>query len=307
MSTKTDLSVRRVAGNIGAEILGVTLSGDLHDGTTARIREEILKHKVVFFRGQEHLDETSQAAFASLLGPLTSAHPTVPSLNEHDNVLDIKSVGGGRSNNWHTDVTFVVQPPSFSVLRAILIPEYGGDTVWANTATAYDNLPDQLRELADKLWALHTNAFDYARLGLSDQGDVDPSRAKYAEVFASTVYETLHPVVRVHPETGERALLLGGFARHLAGYNQADSAALLRVFQDHVTRLENSVRWSWSEGDVAIWDNRATQHYAIADYGNQPRNVRRITVVGEIPVSIDGRPSSSKKGDATQYNLGLAS
>jgi alpha-ketoglutarate-dependent sulfate ester dioxygenase len=305
--TTTELSVRKVAGNIGAEISGVTLSGDLDDSTVARIRETILAHKVVFFRGQNHLNETSHAQFAARLGPLTIAHPTVPSLDQHRNILEIKSEGGGRANNWHTDVTFVVQPPSFSVLRSIEIPEFGGDTVWANTATAYEGLPSHLRELADKLWALHTNDFDYVKAGLTDEGDVDPSRAKYAEVFSSTVYETLHPVVRVHPETGERALLLGGFARTLAGYSSTDSAALLRVFQDHITRLENSVRWSWKVGDVVIWDNRATQHYALADYGDQRRNVRRITVIGEVPVSVDGHASESKKGDATEYNLARAS
>ncbi|HET6193655.1 MAG TPA: TauD/TfdA family dioxygenase, partial [Trebonia sp.] len=276
--------------------------------TVRRIRQEILAHKVVFFRRQHHLDETTQAAFASRLGPLTTAHPTVPSLDQHRAVLDLNSEhGGGRANNWHTDVTFVERPPSFSVLRSVHIPDYGGDTVWANTARAYAELPTHLRELADRLWALHTNEFDYAKLGLTDRGDVDPARTEYAQVFSSIGYETLHPVVRVHPETGERALLLGGFARQLAGYSSGDSAALLRIFADHITALENTVRWSWAVGDVVIWDNRATQHYAVADYGTQRRNVRRITVVGEVPVSIDGTPGESKKGDASQYNLALAS
>jgi taurine dioxygenase len=305
--TTTDLSVRRVAGNIGAEISGITLSGDLDDDTIADIRRVILAHKVVFFRGQ-HLDEAAQTAFAARLGPLTTAHPTVPALAEHQAVLDLNSErGGGRANSWHTDVTFVERPPSFSVLRSVHIPAYGGDTVWANTVRAYDELPAQLQELADRLWALHTNEFDYAKLGLNDEGVVDAASSDYAQVFSSVGYETLHPVVRVHPETGERALLLGGFARQLAGYSSTDSSALLRIFQDHITSLENTVRWSWTVGDVVIWDNRATQHYAVSDYGAQRRNVRRVTVVGEVPVSIDGKPSQSKKGDATDYNLALAS
>jgi alpha-ketoglutarate-dependent taurine dioxygenase len=193
------------------------------------------------------------------------------------------------------------------VLRSVTIPDYGGDTVWANTVRAYEELPSPLRDLAEQLWALHTNDFDYAKLGLTQEGEVDPKVGKYAEVFSSISYETLHPVVRVHPETGNRALLLGGFARQLAGYHSTDSAALLRVFHDHITSLENTVRWSWTVGDVVIWDNRSTQHYAVADYGTQARNVRRITVVGEVPVSVDGRPSQAKKGDASQYNLALAS
>lgn len=305
MSTTIDnLTVRKVAGRIGAQVSGVQLSGELDDGTVARIREAALAHKVVFFRGQHHLDERTQAAFASRLGPLTTAHPTVPAFGDYDSVLDLDSErsGGGRANNWHTDVTFVQRPPSFSVLRSVKIPEYGGDTVWANTVTAYENLAPEIRDLADRLWAVHSNEFDYGKVGLASDGTVDEAKAAYAAVFASTVYETIHPVVRVHPETGERALLLGGFARQILGYPSTESATLLRLLQDQVTKLENTVRWQWEEGDVVIWDNRATQHYALADYGDLPRIVRRITVIGEVPVSIDGRPSQSKQGDASHYN-----
>lgn len=306
--TGADLDVRRVAGNIGAQISGVQLSGELGEETVARIREQILAHKVVFFRGQRHLDEAGQAAFASRLGPLTTAHPTVPGLAGNSFVLDLDSTrsGGGRANNWHTDVTFVDRPPSFSVLRSVRIPVYGGDTVWANTATAYSQLPEELRDLADRLWAVHTNAFDYARLPVERDGATDPQRAAYAEVFASIEYETLHPVVRVHPETGERCLLLGGFARQIAGLSGSESAALLGVLHERITRLENTVRWAWQEGDVVIWDNRATQHYAVADYGDQARTVRRITVTGEVPVSVDGRSSVSIKGDSAHYNFAAA-
>ena len=303
----TDITVRRAAGRIGAEIGGVLLSGDIDDGLLARIREEILTNKVVFFRGQQHLDEAGQAAFAARLGPLTTAHPTVPGLEGNNLVLDLDSARGGRANNWHTDVTFVDRPPAFSVLRSVRIPAYGGDTVWANTAAAYTDLPGELRDLADQLWALHTNAFDYARLPVDRYGTTDPARAAYAEVFTSIEYETLHPVVRVHPETGERSLLLGGFARQIAGLSGTESAALIGLLQERITRLENTVRWSWREGDVVIWDNRATQHYAIADYGDQARIVRRITVTGDVPVGVDGRHSISRKGDSSHYTFAAAS
>jgi alpha-ketoglutarate-dependent sulfate ester dioxygenase len=173
-----------------------------------------------------------------------------------------------------------------------VIPPSGGDTVWANTAAAYANLPEVLQRLADSLWALHTNAYDYAA---NHVGANSESIKRYREVFTSTLYETEHPVVRVHPETGERTLVLGHFIQQLKGLSRNDSNHLLALLQEHVTRLENTVRWSWREGDVAIWDNRATQHYAINDYGDAQRVVRRATVHGDVPVSVDGRRSAALK------------
>lgn len=289
-----------MAGRIGAELDGVRLSDQLDAEVVREIRDALVAHKVVFFRGQDHLDDGGHAAFARLLGPLTTAHPTVPSVPGHSEVLNLSSAGGRSANHWHTDVTFVEQPPTFSVLRAVQLPSYGGDTVWGNTETAYEELPAELRAMADRLWALHTNDFDYARLGGTKDG-VDEQAAKYAEVFVSTKYETVHPVVRIHPESGERALLLGNFARQIIGFSAADSSALFEIFQRHVTRPENTVRWQWSPGDVAIWDNRATQHYAIADFQPQPRVMRRVTTAGERLVSVTGERSRSRLGDARHY------
>ena len=172
----------------------------------------------------------------------------------------------------------------------VVIPAAGGDTVWANTAQAYLDLPAPLRALADQLWALHTNEYDYAsRFNTSEAG-----LKRYREIFTSTLYETEHPVVRVHPETGERTLVLGHFVKKLLGYPTSDSDHLLQLLESYVIRLENTVRWRWSVGDVAIWDNRATQHYAINDFGDQHRVVRRVTVAGDVPVSVDGRQSVSR-------------
>jgi len=146
------LDVRKVAGLLGAELTGVRLSGDLDDATVAAVRAAVLEHRVVFLRGQDHLDDETQAAFARRLGELTTAHPTVPSVKHDRNVLAVDSAGGNRANSWHTDVTFVDHPPAFSLLRAIVLPPYGGDTSWANTVTAYESLPAPLRELAERLW-----------------------------------------------------------------------------------------------------------------------------------------------------------
>jgi taurine dioxygenase len=279
--------VRPIGGRIGAEVRGVTLSADLDDDAIAEINKALLEHKVLFFRGQSHLDDATQEAFAARFGE-TVAHPTVPSLASGSRLLELDSKHGTRANSWHTDVTFVDAYPKISILRGVVIPPAGGDTVWANTAAAYANLPEPLRDLADKLWALHSNAYDYA--ATRQVADTESER-EYRKQFTSTLYETEHPVVRVHPETGERTLVLGHFVQRFLGLSQRDSERLKELFHDHVTRLENTVRWRWTQGDVAIWDNRATQHYAVADYADAHRVVRRATVHGDVPLGIDGRRS----------------
>lgn len=283
-----------VAGRIGAIIEGVNLSGNLSAGTVKAIREQLLKHKVIFFRNQHGLDDQGQEAFAKLLGEPV-AHPTVKSRDNTNYILELNSNHGGRADVWHTDVTFVSDYPQASILRGVVIPESGGDTVWANTATAYELLPQELREFVDKLWAVHTNSYDYADQSRVTKNFASEEEAKkYRETFAATVFETEHPLVRVHPETGERTLVLGGFAKNIVGFSSADSKRLIAIIQDHITSLENTIRWHWAVGDVAIWDNRATQHYAVNDYGNQHRVVRRVTIAGEVPVGVDGRQSVTK-------------
>ncbi|MEW2417628.1 TauD/TfdA family dioxygenase [Streptomyces sp. NPDC046866] len=278
--------VTRIGGRIGAEISGVRLGGDLAPETVAEIRAALLAHKVVFFRGQEHLDEAAHEAFAELLGTPV-AHPTVPSADGRY-ALGIDSEHGARANQWHTDVTFVPAYPAFSILRAVTIPPYGGNTLWANTAAAYAGLPAPLRALADGLRAVHSNAYDYAAL----KPDALPEAlAQFREVFTSTAFLTEHPVVRVHPETGERTLLLGNFVQRIAGLTGRDSRALVDLFQAHIESPENTVRWQWRVGDVAIWDNRATQHYGVDDSDDHERTLRRVTVDGDVPVGPDGVPS----------------
>ncbi len=183
--------------------------------------------------------------------------------------------------------------PSASILRAVTLPQTGGDTLWANTAIAYDLLPVPLKPLVDGLWAVHSNDYDYASLFFSPE---DKERiASEGLSVAATQYEAQHPVVRVHPESGERTLVLGGFVKRFVGLDSADSQRLLSILQDHVTRPENSIRWSWKLGDVAMWDNRATQHRAIADFGKQRRTMRRATIAGDLPLSIEGQRSRQLK------------
>lgn len=297
-----DLEIQPVAGRIGAEISGMRLSGDLDRSTIDAIRQALFTHKVIFFRGQTHLDEATHEAFGRLLGDIVP-HPTVPSVIGTEAVLDIDGTHGNRATAWHTDVTFVDAYPQASILRALVVPTHGGDTIWANTAAAYQSMPEKLREIADGLWAIHSNAYDYS---VPAPRNKPTALRKYFEVFTSTVYETGHPVVRVHPVTGERTLVLGAFVRKLVGFLPADSASLLALLQSHVTRVENTVRWRWSVGDVAIWDNRATQHVAVNDWGDQPRVLRRVTVAGDAPVSVDGRRSFIRKKEPSQTRQAAA-
>jgi alpha-ketoglutarate-dependent sulfate ester dioxygenase len=288
------LDVRPITPAIGAEIHGVRLCADLPAETVTAIRHALLRHRVVFFRGQGHLDEAGHQAFARFLGPLVP-HPTVPSVAGTEAVLDIDGENG-RASYWHTDVTFVEAFPLFSILRGIVIPPVGGDTVWANTVAAYETLPPVLRGLADQLWALHSNGYDYAA---TRPNATARQVQRYETVFKSTVYEAEHPVVQVHPLTGERAIVLGYFVRRLLGVSSPDSSHLFAMLQDHVTRLENMVRWRWQAGDVVIWDNRATQHKAIDDYGDQRRIVRRVTIDGPVSLGIDGR-YGTRRGSTIQ-------
>ena len=297
----TRIRVQPLTPRIGAEISGIDLASELPDETRAEIRSALLAHRVVFFRDQ-HLDADGQLAFARGLGPLTRAHPTLPGSKEGPALFDLDSQAGSSANHWHTDVTFVERPPTFSILRAIVIPDVGGDTLWANTVAGYGDLRPSIRALADELRAVHTNGQDYGRVDVAKaKGRLRPEQLEHLKSFVSTVYETEHPVVRNHPETGEPALLLGGFAQRLVGHHSTESADILRTLQSYVTRPENTVRWHWRAGDVAVWDNRSTQHYAIFDYGTAHRRVQRVTTAGVTPVGIDGRPSVALQGDPTDY------
>lgn len=294
----TAFGIQKVGGRIGAEITGLDLAAELDTATVAALNDALVAHKALFFRGQ-NLDDEGQIRFAANFGPLTAAHPTVPSLDGQPNVLPVDSEDGGRANQWHTDVTFVRTPPKASTLRSLVVPPYGGNTLIANAQTAYRDLPETLREFADTLWAVHTNDYDYA------QGkELDDAEAERRRVFTSRTYRTAHPVVRVHPESGERGLFIGGFAERILGLPSGASQDLLRTLQSYVTRPENVVRWRWAVGDVVLFDNRSTQHYAPDDYDDLPRRLHRVTVAGDVPVAVSGEPSYVIEGDDAAHYTG---
>jgi alpha-ketoglutarate-dependent sulfate ester dioxygenase len=294
------IEVRKVGGNIGAIVGGVEASGDTPPEVMDELRHALLVNRVVFLRGQQHVDNDVQLAFAELLGTPTKPHPTVT--GDGRSVLPVDSEQS-RANSWHTDVTFVDRIPAISILRAVTLPPYGGTTVWANMVRTYATLPDPLKALVERLRAVHSNLYDYIGWkGEAKLGGVDVKERRYRDEFESLEFETEHPVVRIHPETGEPTLILGHFVRRFVDLSAGDSADLLALLQRHITRLENTVRWNWADGDIAIWDNRSTQHYAVDDYDSLPRLLNRITLAGDIPVGLDGRASVALNGDASIYS-----
>ncbi len=276
--------VEPLTGTIGAVLHGVDLTVPLDDATTAQVRAALLRWRVVFLRDQ-HITPTQQVAFGRTFGELTPAHPLQGGLDDdHPEVLVLDSrdyrlgigdrgEGTSYNNRWHTDVTFSARPPLASILVAKEIPERGGDTLWADLVAAYGTLSPGIRALVDPLVAVHDAARTFDRF--QDAGNRD-------RVAALTPVR--HPVVRVHPETGERGLFVNPvFTSHIEGLSRLESERILGLLYDHATAPERVVRWRWRVGDVAVWDNRATCHYAAADYDG-PRVMHRTTVAGDVPV-----------------------
>jgi alpha-ketoglutarate-dependent sulfate ester dioxygenase len=283
------VTVTKLGSRIGARVDGVQLGGDLGAATVGEIRQALLTQKVIFFRNQHHLDDQQQLAFAGLLGtPIGHPAASVLAAKNAPVITPINSEYG-KATRWHTDVTFAANYPAASILRAITLPSYGGSTLWASTAAAYEQLPEPLKCLVENLWALHTNRYDYVTTE-STMSMTDAQRA-FRQAFEKADYRTEHPVVRVHPETGERTLLAGDFVRSFVGLDSHESNVLFELLQRRITMPENTIRWNWEQGDVAIWDNRATQHRAIDDYDGQHRLMHRVTLMGDLPVNVHGEHS----------------
>lgn len=272
------VGVRPVAGHIGADITEVDISRPLTPEQVAAVRDALYRYKVIFFRGQ-HLDHASQIAFGRQFGELTYAHP-------HDEAPpeDYPEITG-----WHTDVTAAVNPPAGSILRAEVVPEIGGDTTWANLVAAYDGLSGTVKAFVETLRAEH-------RYGGPDgpRGD-----SAYARRLNDNLLVAIHPVVRVHPVTGEKALFVNpGFTSHVVGVTARESKAVLDLLYAEITRPEYTVRLRWEPGTVAFWDNRATAHLAPRDieHLDLQRTLHRVTLVGDVPVGPDGRESELVAG-----------
>jgi taurine dioxygenase len=268
------IEIEAVGPTIGAEIRGVDCSQPLDAETLAAVREAWLEHLVVFFPDQQ-LTPDQQVAFASQLGEVTEAHPVEPPIPEHDNVM---SVIGPSANFWHTDVTYMARPPMGSLLYAIELPPVGGDTMFADMRFAYDTLAPALQRLCDDLVAWHYDPFyaDTVAKGGGQQWEGEPLKR---------MLPVQHPVVRVHPETGRKALFVNPqFTVALDGFDGTQGKALLQLLYDHALRPEGLCRYRWHVGTLGVWDNRATMHYALDDYDGARRVMHRVTLAGDRPL-----------------------
>jgi taurine dioxygenase len=278
----SQISVQPIAGCLGAEVSGVDMARDIDAKTVAAVQDALLEHQVIFLRDQD-LTPEQHVAFAAQFGSL-QVHPYVPHLDDHPEVLVLKSDAANRqaANAWHSDVTFAEEPPLGSILLAREVPDHGGDTMWSDMYSAYDSLSPSMKRYLDGMTALHSPvgaAFEKAH-----DDTVDAAQKAEIKRTRMTMAEVEHPVVRTHPVTGRRALFVNSiFTRRLKGVPRKESALILGHLFEHLTQPEFTCRFHWTEGSVACWDNRCTQPYAIADYGDATRVMHRVTINGDRP------------------------
>lgn len=273
------LSVARMGGALGAEIDGVDLSSALADDVIAAIRRALLDHLVVFFRGQT-LSPEQLVAFGYRFGIL-ARYPFVEGLADHPEVIEVTKLEHERVNFggvWHSDTTYLEEPPIGSMLLALEVPPVGGDTLFANMYMAYETLSAGMKKLLDGLKAVNSSAKADVSRTREDRIASSPSKD------SRRVFEAVHPVVRTHPETGRKSLFVNAaHSVRFDGMTEEESGPLLDFLFRHQVRPEFTCRFRWQPGSLAFWDNRSTQHYPINDYHGYRRRMLRITIAGERP------------------------
>lgn len=292
------ITIEPLTIDIGAEIGGVDLSQPLSPQQRTEIQDAFVRWKVIFFRDQR-LDKASFVAMSRQFGALNrghNIHPVDPEFPE------IYGVVKGRQKTrmtgvaafdpwtgWHTDLTPAINPPTASILWGEIVPPYGGDTQWTNLAAAYDALSPAMREIVDGLRGIHTY-LSYDGVKLSQD---------FLDRIAANQKVSEHPIVRVHPQSGRRVLWVSPkFLREIVGLTPTESTAMLAMLKTHATRPEFTLRFKWTPGSVAMWDNRSTAHLAPRDFQHTDfdRQLFRTTTVGDIPYGVDGRKSKSLEG-----------
>ena len=255
-----ELSINRLAAALGAEIRGIALA-DVDTEQVETIRSLLHEHQVLFFPDQ-FLDIEAHVEFGRHFGPL-DAHPNLENpFTQHPQIFELAASHGGVADEWHSDISFSPEPSVMSILNMVECPAVGGDTLWANTAAAYAALSAPLRDLCDGLTALHD---------ATPHGKPDTS--------------AIHPVVRVHPETGRKSLFVNEhFTRRIVELSHQESELLLGHLTRWIAQPRFCVRYRWHTGTVAIWDNRCTQHFVVSDF-DQQRIIQRVTVMGDKPGS----------------------
>jgi taurine dioxygenase len=271
-----------IAGTLGAEITGLDLAKPLDAPSTAAVENALYEHKVIFFRGQD-LTPAQHIAFSAQLGPVFTDHPDyLPTLDGHPEIVVLDGQQGGRADVWHSDVSISAKPPMASVLYMKKSPAYGGDTMFADMTAAYDALSGRMKAYLEGLSAMHDLAGTVRSLvrERSVQTQAPPGQMPNT----MDLPRASHPVIRTHPVTKRKILYVNPtFTAFIEGVAPREADAVLAFLYAHQNQPEFQCRWRWQEGDVAIWDNRATHHYAVADYGDAERTIHRVTLEGEAP------------------------
>ena len=281
------MRIEKLTTNIGAELVGVNLADAIeNDDLFGSIKQALLDHKVLFLRDQL-ISKAEHVAFAGRFGELED-HPVAGSDPDHPGLVciykDLDSPPDFYENAWHCDATWREKPPMGAVLHCVECPRVGGDTVWANMGKAYEELPDEIKAKIDGLYARHSIEASFgARMPTEKRHDL---KAQYPDAE--------HPVVRTHPETGEKVLFVNSFTTHFTNFHTAENvrygqdyspgaAQLLNALIARATIPEYQVRWRWRPNSLAIWDNRCTQHYAVMDYWPAVRKMERAGIIGDKP------------------------
>lgn len=279
------ITVRPMAGALGAELAGVDVAEELDDATLAALRTAILDHGVVVLRDQK-LSREAQLAFARRLGT-PEVHPIANGMAEHPEIIRVLKPAGENAffgTSWHTDNSFFEKPTSFTILYGETVPEVGGDTIYASMERAWATLSAPMQRFLEPLQAVHCagRAYDPRTTGTAKYEGKAPITYTYSDEIWN---EVLHPVVRTHPETGRKSLYVNPmFTQRIAGLERHESDAILALLHAHAARIELQCRLRWTPGSLAIWDNRSVQHYAIDDYADSLRVMYRVTLEGTKPV-----------------------
>lgn len=262
----TELSVERLAANLGAEVRGLDLAA-ADQAMADQVYGLLLEHKVLFFPDQS-IEPASHVAFGRFFGTLDPGHPNLKNpFSEHPEIFELAASRGGIADEWHTDLTFQDEPSILSILNMVKCPDVGGDTMWTSLSAAYKALSPPLQDLCNGLTALH---------------DADPHNR--------SEQTTIHPVVRVHPDTGERCLYVNEhFTRRIVELSPTESDVLLGHLTTAVADNRFTVRHRWTAGTVAIWDNRCTQHQVQNNFEGE-RIIQRVTVIGDNVAGVEAEP-----------------
>ena len=271
------LEITPLTPAVGAEIGGVDLGEPLDSSIIEKIYKALVEHLVIFFRNQK-LTPQAQVRFSAQFGTLDRPHPVYPPVEGFAEIVKLENDGEhpADTNEWHTDLTFRQNPPFAAVLRAVDVPTIGGDTLWASMHAAYQALPAAVKQQIEPLYAVHDMG-SFRNSALGRDNDVEALNHTLAEAGSA-----VHKVVKHHPVTGRPILYVNqSFTRHIVGMSTGDSDRLLHYLYSSANQPEFQVRFRWHNGAVAMWDNRASQHYAVADYAPAYRCMHRVTVLDD--------------------------